>query len=71
MSNIGENMGLFIRISFLSFAELIELFIESIIIFFNMRRITPVISFEPPRSYNSCIRLTVSVMSGSISKNSF
>jgi len=32
ISNIGGNFGLFIGISFLSFAELIELFVEIIII---------------------------------------
>jgi len=33
ISNIGGNMGLFIGVSFLSFAELIELFIEIVLIF--------------------------------------
>jgi hypothetical protein len=32
ISNIGGNLGLFIGISFLSFAELIELFVEIICI---------------------------------------
>ena len=30
ISNIGGNLGLFIGISFLSFAEIIELFLETI-----------------------------------------
>ncbi len=35
ISNLGGNFGLFIGISFLSFAEFIELFIEIILIFFK------------------------------------
>jgi hypothetical protein len=35
ISNIGGNLGLFIGISFLSFAELIELFVEIICIIFR------------------------------------
>ena len=34
ISNIGGNLGLFIGISFLSFAELIELLVEIIYIIF-------------------------------------
>jgi len=37
ISNIGGNLGLFIGISFLSFAELIELFVEIICIFLGKR----------------------------------
>jgi hypothetical protein len=36
ISNIGGNLGLFIGISFLSFAELIELFIEIIYIIIKL-----------------------------------
>jgi hypothetical protein len=35
ISNLGDNFGLFIGISFLSFAEFIELFIEIILILFK------------------------------------
>jgi hypothetical protein len=35
ISNLGGNFGLFIGISFLSFAEFIELFIEIILIVFK------------------------------------
>jgi len=37
ISNIGGNLGLFIGISFLSFAELIELFVEIICIFISKK----------------------------------
>jgi hypothetical protein len=38
ISNIGGNLGLFIGISFLSFAEIIELFIETFCILFEKKR---------------------------------
>jgi hypothetical protein len=38
ISNIGGNLGLFIGISFLSFAEIIELFIETFYILFEKNR---------------------------------
>ena len=38
ISNIGGNLGLFIGISFLSFAEIIELLIEAIYIICEKRQ---------------------------------
>ena len=39
ISNIGGNLGLFIGISFLSFAEIIEILIEVLIFLINKNKI--------------------------------
>ena len=39
ISNIGGNLGLFVGISFLSFAEIIELLLETIYILFERKRL--------------------------------